>query len=168
MVRDEAAKAQWRELYTQLRDGAVPGLPEREGMAREACSRSHVMVLRIALIFAALDGSDVIRPEHQMAALAVWEYCERCAAYLFSDVMRTSVANTILDALWSRGRLTRNDIVNLFNRHTPKGTIQAGLDELVAAGKALSTHEKTAGRPVEYWETTESANGTSVGAATGE
>ncbi|HEV2459834.1 MAG TPA: hypothetical protein VGS80_15870, partial [Ktedonobacterales bacterium] len=46
--RDHHAEQQWQIVYDQLRDGERPGLPPRQGFAREVCARAQVMVLRIA------------------------------------------------------------------------------------------------------------------------
>jgi hypothetical protein len=150
--RDHHAEKQWATVYDQLRDGERPGLPPRQGFAREVCARAQVMVLRMALNFAALEGSDVITPAHQDAALAVWDYCERCAAYLFGELAGDPVENVVADALRSRGRMSRSDLLRLFSRHLPTGALQTALDALVHAGKVRQVKEQTGGRSVEMWE----------------
>jgi hypothetical protein len=41
--------------------------------------------MRLALLYALLDQSDPIREEHLRSALALWDYCERSAYYVWSD-----------------------------------------------------------------------------------
>lgn len=150
--RDHRADAQWVEQYELLRRGGRPGLPERKGAALDVTARGHVMVLRMALIFAAMDGSDVITTAHQDAALAVWDYCERCAAYLFGDVSADPIENTISDALQREGRMRREQLLALFSRHQATASIQLALDALQRAGRVRSSKEQTSGRPIEWWQ----------------
>jgi len=132
--------------------GGREGLPERRGMALDVCSRAQVMVLRLSVIFAAMDRSDTITTAHQEAALAIWDYCERCAAYLFSDVAGDPVENVIADALRARGKLSRDELRGLFSRHQPSAAIQMALDALLAARKVRCVKQQTPGRSFEYWE----------------
>jgi Protein of unknown function (DUF3987) len=117
---DDAATALWVETYEQLRRGE----PQRVGVPADVCARAHVHVLRMALIFAVMDGLAVIGQAHIKAALALWDYCERCATYLFSDLSPDPIVNTIADVL-KRGRMTRDEIAQLFHRHQPTTAIQA-------------------------------------------
>jgi hypothetical protein len=149
---DAEAAALWEAQYELLREGGREGLPPREGMAKDVCARAHVAVLRIALIFAALDGSPLITAAHLDAALACWDYCERCAAYLFGDVAGDPVENVIARALKERRKMTRNDVMNLYGRHRPSAAIQTALDALLTAGKVRTFQEPTNGRPAEWWE----------------
>ena len=48
-------------------------------MLGAATSRAEAQVLRISVLYAILDKALWIRPEHLLAALAVWEYAERSA-----------------------------------------------------------------------------------------
>lgn len=153
VTRDEEAQRDWAGVYESLRTGIGPdGKPTRKGMAKEVCARAHVQVMRISLIFAALDGSHVITAAHQEAALAVWDYCEACAAYLFSQVSGDPTAEVIHTALVERGQMTRTEISKLFSRHVEHGAIQAALDALTAEGRASSRKESTSGGPRELWE----------------
>ena len=54
-------------------------------------------------IYAVLDGSDgVIRPVHLKAALAMWQYYEDSARFIFGDSIGDPVADTILQAQQQR------------------------------------------------------------------
>ena len=46
------------------------------GLYGAVTSRAEAQVVRLSLIYALLDCSPVIRQEHLLAALALWEYCE--------------------------------------------------------------------------------------------
>ena len=89
VTRAADATAQWDEVYDQLRQGTRPGLPPREGMAKDVCSRAHTIVIRLSLILAALDGSSVITDSapdggaghlgslRTLRQLLVWRSCRR-------------------------------------------------------------------------------------------
>ena len=70
-------------------------------------------------IYALMDLSNVIKVEHLQAALAVWDYCERSARFIFGDSLGDPVADEILKALKEAGQpgMTRTDIFNYFGRH---------------------------------------------------
>jgi hypothetical protein len=150
-ARDDEAQEVWDHVYEKLRRDET-----RRGLAREVCARAQVMVMRFSLIFAALDGSPVITREHQEAALALWDYCEACAAYLFDDVSGDPIADVIADAL-NHSPQSRTKISGLFRRHVEKVVIDGALDQLVADGRAYRVMEETAGRSCEMWYAKEAA-----------
>jgi hypothetical protein len=76
--RSRPAEAQWVDIYQELSDG----LP---GTAGAMTARAEAQVLRLSIAFALLDGHSIIRPQHQLAALAVWRYAERSAEVIFGD-----------------------------------------------------------------------------------
>src|SRR4029077_13957136 len=78
MKRDESAAALWREIYGDLSEG-------RHGLLGAIISRAEAQVLRLSMIFAILDLSATIRREHLIAALAIWQYAEASATYVFGD-----------------------------------------------------------------------------------
>lgn len=65
------------------------------------------------------------------------------------------VADAILGALRRGGPLTRNDLVNLFDRHLNRARIERALGLLLAA-RLVRREEKhdTGGRPAELWHAT--------------
>jgi predicted ArsR family transcriptional regulator len=84
--------------------------------------------------------------------LACWDYCERCAAYLFSEASGDSIENVIAAKLKERGKMSRNDLMNVFGRHKPSAAIQAALDALLKEGKVQMSAEATDGRSAQIWE----------------
>jgi hypothetical protein len=145
MRRDEQAKAAWRAVYKTLSD-AKPGL------MGAMLGRAEAQVLRLSMIYALLDKSAVIRLEHLKAALALWEYCERSARYIFGDALGDPTADTILQALRnSPAGLARTDISALFARHKPAQEVARALGVLASLGLATFTGEETEGRTTERW-----------------
>ncbi len=84
--------AVWAEVYPKLSEG-------RPGLLGAATSRAEAQVMRLATIYALLDKSAVVRAEHLMAALAVWEYAEQSAKYIFGSALGDPTADAILRAL---------------------------------------------------------------------
>jgi hypothetical protein len=145
LTRDEPARALWREVYESLSEG-------HPGMLGAVTARAEAIVMRVATIYAVLDGRTQIGVEHLRAALAVWRYCEQSARYVFGHAVGDPVADELLDALRSRPEgMTRTEIRDLFGRHRSGPTIGAALAVLANAGRAEMTTEQTAGRPVERW-----------------
>src|SRR5262249_10077285 len=94
-----------------------------------------------------------IEPTHLQAALALWDYCERSARYIFGDALGDSDAQSILDALRATpAGLTRTEISRgVFNGHKPAGVIASKLGMLLQRGLVRSEMTDTDGRPAERW-----------------
>jgi hypothetical protein len=138
----EAATQRWCEIYPQLS-------AERAGLCGAATNRAEAYTRRLALTYALLDGKNVVELEHLEAALALWQYAEDSAKYIFGGKMMNPVAQKILDALMSasENRLSFTEIHKLLGRHVRKAELEAAINELVASGKVEVDKEKTRGRP---------------------
>lgn len=124
--RTEAFWAGWEAVYPTLSDGHA-------GLLGAVLSRAEAQVLRLALIYALLDGVGAIDAPHLLAALAVWDYCEASARYLFADDVGDPTADTILRGLRQAGGagLTRSDLHSLFFRNASAPEIDRGLGVLI-------------------------------------
>jgi hypothetical protein len=145
VTRDDEARAIWREIYGPLSEG-------RPGLAGALVARAEAHVLRLSLIYALMDRSVVIRAPHLLAALALWDYCERSVYYVFGDELGDPVADDLLRLL--RGcpdGLTRNDIMNYFGRNQSSNRISRGLGLLLQHQLARREPQATGGRPAERW-----------------
>jgi hypothetical protein len=119
VVRDEAARALWAELY--------PGLSEGQpGMLGAILSRAEAQALRLSALYAVLDRAAVVRPAHLGAGLAVWRYAEASARRIFGGLLGSPVADTILEGLRARGPMAERGIYALFSRHQPASEIPGG------------------------------------------
>ena len=56
-------------------------------MLGAATARSEAIVMRVATVYAVLDGRTQIGVEHLNAALAAWRYCADSARYVFGDAV---------------------------------------------------------------------------------
>ena len=143
LQRDSQARESWAAIYPDLSEG-------KPGLFGAVTARAEAQVLRLSVLYAAMDGADAIRLPHLKAALAVWEYAEASARYIFGDATGDPVGNRIIDAL-RNGELDRTSITQLFQRHLKASRIQQALNLLQTAGKVRCERRETNGRSVEVW-----------------
>lgn len=136
--------AEVRKAWQEEHYGALTR--ERPGLVGCVVNRDEAQVMRLAMIYALLDKSHIIRPVHMEAALALWQYCENSANYIFSCRQTDSVSRRILEALQD-GQKTATEINRLFNSHTSKARLRTALTELVAADQIGFEKQATGGRP---------------------
>ncbi len=145
MHRDPDAREVWCAVYEDLSEG-------RPGLLGAMIARAEAQVMRLACIYALLDRSPVIRKEHLLAALALWEYAEASAEYIFGARMGDPVADRIVDALSSAPNgLTRTELSNLFGRHQRSANLDRALERLKKYRMADCGQDMTDGRPSEKW-----------------
>jgi hypothetical protein len=147
LKRDDAARKLWAQVYPVLSEG-------KPGLLGTILARAEAQVLRLSAIYALLDCSNVIRVEHLKAALALWNYCERSAQWIFETGTGHKNADKILAALrvaWPKGLPKERIIAEVFNRNATKFEIDEGLRVLHELQLAICKREKTGGRPCERW-----------------
>ena len=139
----------WEEIYSDLSEG-------KPGLFGAVVSRAEAQVRRIATIYAALDLSAVVRVDHLLAALAVWQYAEQSAYLIFGDRTGDMVADEILETLNDAGEdgMSRTEIHDHFGRHLKGRVLGAILRDLEAQGriyKKVMPKSEEPGRPPEVW-----------------
>jgi len=147
MTRDAEAAALWRKEYERLSTG-------RPGLLGAMLSRAEAHVLRLSMIFALADASRVIGQPHLKAALALWDYCERSAGFVFGNSLGDPTADDLLRALRAApDGLTRSEMREHFGRNKSSAEITRALGVLARQGIAHLVVEKqdVAGRPTERW-----------------
>jgi len=107
-------------------------------MRGELCGRAEAHALRLSLIYALLDSSDCIRPDHIKPALAFWDYCERSIAQIFGAASGDADRERILTAL-SAGPLTITELRRVFQNNRDSDWIKAKMAALVRAGIVVQT-----------------------------
>lgn len=143
--RDPEAEAIWTKVYPVLSEG-------RPGLLGAITGRSEAQVMRLALIYAIIDGSEVIRPPHLKAALALWDYSETSAKLIFGEYLGDPTADKILEAIKTNGEMSDNDIHELFGRHKSMNEREGALRLLKSVGFIeRATVYDTGGRPKTVW-----------------
>jgi hypothetical protein len=148
----EKTRELWKAVYPEL-SKAQPGL------LGAITARAEAQTIRLALIYALLDGKDQIDIAHLEAALAVWEYCEASAAHIFGKLLGDPLADEILLALRNAGGdgMTRTALRDLLARHQSGQRIGAALALLESKNLARVEPASTGGRPSETWFVVEAA-----------
>jgi|SRR5215469_11474531 len=106
------------------------------------------------MLYAIAEGSPTIELVHLKAALAVWQYCEDSAKYIFGNDPENPDALKILYKLRQAGAgglmlwQIRREV---FSDNKSSDELSHMLEELEAAGLVSCKKEKTNGRPAERW-----------------
>ena len=140
------ARAVWQKVYPELSDG-------RDGLHGAVTARAEAQCLRLALVYCLLDGGDRIDHRHLLAALAVWDYCNRTAQFVFGSSLGDRTADEIMRRLTLAGKdgMTRTEIRDVFGRNLSTEKIGMALDLLRRRGLATCESVNTGGRPSEVW-----------------
>jgi hypothetical protein len=145
LVLDPEARELWWQLYPQLTQPA-------DGLLGQLTARAEAHAIRLALLYALLEGQKTIRPEHLHAAVALWDYAHRSAAWALDQTSGDPLAEHIHSALLrSPNGLTRTQIRDLCQRNLPADRVEQALHALAAAGRARQGRTLTGGRPAELW-----------------
>jgi hypothetical protein len=143
--RDDEAATLWREMYAELSEG-------RPGLIGSVTNRAEAQVLRLSVLYAALDCSERIRSEHLMAALAIWKYADASAGWVFGNATGNPDADAVLALLRANGgEMERGAIVKALSGHVFGGRLDRALGILKEAGMMTSAKVATGGRPSEAW-----------------
>jgi hypothetical protein len=142
----DSAREIWREVYGPLSEG-------KRGLFGAVVGRAEAQVVRLAALYAVMTESHEIRREHLLAALALWDYSEKSARYIFGDATGDPVADRIFSALRAAGKdgMTRTEISHLFGRNISSERIAQALSLLLGAGRLRRKTQKTGGRQAERW-----------------
>ncbi len=138
----------WDSRYERLTTG-------EPGLAGSILARGAPQVLRLALVYAVLDCSAVIRTEHVHAALAVWDYCERSVRLVFGSASGYADADRALEFIREAGGdgRTKTEIRDLFGRNKNTEPMLTFLSDRGRARSVLGDAE--GGRAPEIWVATE-------------
>jgi hypothetical protein len=139
-----SGKTLWESSYDVLTES-------RPGLWGAITSRAEAHVLRLGLIFVALDRADKIADTHVLAALELWRFCDRSAAYLFGGSVGDRDADAILAVLRAKPQgMTRTEVnVGVFNKNRPSRDITRAL-ELLLRYRLARCESACEGRP-ERW-----------------
>ena len=143
--RSEEARIIWYSIYADLSEG-------KPGLFGAVTSRGEAQVMRMACLYALLDESFEVRPEHLNAAMAVWKYCENSARYIFGSALGDPLADALLRSLKATpDGLTRTELNASLGRNRTAVEISQALGVLAKNGLATAEMVETDGRPAQRW-----------------
>jgi len=132
---------QWEQVYPHLS-------ADRPGLTGALTARAEAQALRLACLYAAIDGSPVIKTPHLEAAVAVWQYCQDSIRCVFGDRIGDPLAERILELLRATpGGMSRNGIRQYFKRNKSSQEIGDALQILMQHHLVTAQPVSTAGRP---------------------
>jgi hypothetical protein len=139
----DLAKKLWVREYPML-TADVPGT------LGSVTSRAEAQVRRLALIYALMDESGIVKVHHLRGALGLWTYCFDSAQFIFAGRSPRTREEKVLAALQTAPNgLTQTEISAAFHNHLQG--IDALLHQLQQKGLVESKLFKTAGRSVTRW-----------------
>jgi len=138
--RSKTAEKYWESLYTVL----TKDFPGRFGAIT---ARAEAQTMRLAAIYALLDKSIIIKPQHLAAAYAFWKYSEDSCRYIFGDSLGDPVADSIISVLREHPKgLTRTQIrVDIFQRNKKASELNQTLKNLIDCELVVEVKSKTTG-----------------------
>jgi hypothetical protein len=143
--RDAEASTLWHSIYADLSEGKF-------GLFGAVTSRAEAQVMRLACLYALLDEAQDVHAEHLKAALALWDYCEASARFIFGDALGDPLADELLSQLRrAPGGLTRTELSNALGRNRTAADLGQALTLLTEHGLAAANMEETSGRSAERW-----------------
>jgi len=144
---DPQARELWHWAYARLADAQPAGL------AGALQARAEAHAIRLSLLYALSDGEHTIKAEHLRAALALWDYAARSAAWALADATGDPLAEQIHQALTANPNgLTRSQISDVLAHNRSAPEIHRALSALALAGRVTHHKMPTAGRPAELWQ----------------
>ena len=139
------AASVWAREYSRLSAG-------RPGLAGAMSARAEAQTLRIALIYAILDGCNNVDVPHLRAALEVWRYCQDSVDYCFGGTMANTTTDRIHAYLFTMPEgASLTQISNHFGRNKKREELQRALTTLKESSIARSETRKTGGRAADIW-----------------
>jgi hypothetical protein len=123
------ARPLWVEAYDALTE-------DRPGMFGAVTARAEAQILRLAMLYALADCSYEICRTHVESALAVWEYAEESARYIFGEAIGDGDADKVLEELKAcEEGMTRTEIRDLFGRNRSGEELDRIMEVLAEAGR---------------------------------
>ena len=150
VIMTHNARVLWESSYNRLTAGAP-------GVLGQVTNRAAPHTLRLALLYALLDGYGVIDDQHLAAGLCLWDASFRCASHIFGAALEDTQAEKILSALRQRPTgMTRTEIsVELFKGNVKAERIKAALVYLLRHDLVTeSTEQPEKGRPRTVYRAT--------------
>lgn len=140
----ELAQTMWKDIYHDLS-------AERPGLAGTLLARAEAQVMRLAALYAVLDGQRAIDAVHLDSALAFWRYAEASTLLIFGDATGDPLADMIYQAVRTSGELDDSQISALFHRNKPASRLDRAKTKLSEYGLLHCELIESGGRPRMLW-----------------
>ncbi len=126
----------WRWLYKRF--------PDEPGLAGAIVARGDVHTLRLALVYALLDGAPTVNVEHLIAGYALWPYCEDSARHIFGKKLGDDVRQRLIDEVRAHypNGLDRTAQHDLFGRHVSEARLKDAREWMLKRGLAREVSEQ--------------------------
>jgi Bifunctional DNA primase/polymerase, N-terminal/Primase C terminal 1 (PriCT-1) len=146
MSRSPEARLLWQAIYPELST-------ERSGLWGAVTARAEAQTLRLSMLYALLEGCDIICAGHLRAALALWRYCDDSARLIFGgqEVAVSPLARKLMGFISATPGINRTGLHDASNRNIDPTLLVAALAELRDKDLANSKTEATGGRSAERW-----------------
>ena len=146
LMLDREAGDIWDSQYAKLTAG-------RDDTVGEVTSRAEAIVMRLACIYAVLDGSRYIQAVHLNASLALWDYSTRCAELIFGSSVSNPSERKILEALRRTPEGLNRTSLNrrAFSGHMDSDELSKLIVKLEAKGSIVRKLGAFNGRTSPFW-----------------
>jgi hypothetical protein len=151
LKRDEGASRLWHKVYDDLKTSG-DHIPHTD--------RARPFSVRLSMLYALADKSQVIREVHLRAALSVLDYCRESARLLFmeEDESRRKPETKddpfwlkVLNVIVAHPGINRRSLHESFGGHLKADELTEALDYLLANRLAYRQTIPSGGRPAECW-----------------
>ena len=124
---------------------------ESPGLVGDLTARARPQTLRLALVYAAADGSEVITSDHIRAAGAVWWFSDASVRVIFGTATGDPLADRLLIAVKAAADdgLSKSEQRSKLGHNYPAADLRDAGDLLVALGVAERDERHGAGRTAE-------------------
>lgn len=139
MTFSDGAKALWAAVYPDLSK-------DRWGLVGTVLNRAEAQVIRLAMVYALLDGSALIEALHLESACAFWQYCSRSVEYIFKDRESDATIGKIVAALKGGPRSTTS-LYRTFQNNLIRKQMENAINTLINDGRIVYGKEETGGKP---------------------
>ena len=142
------ARSKWQNVYPILSR-------EKPGVLGFVTARAEAQVRRLAVLYAVLDCSETIELPHLHAALALFEYCEKSAAYIFGGEAQVNDPDEvkILEYLRTHNECTQTEMNNNVFKKRNTTRMREALENLSGRGQIGCRTIQTTGsvRATKIW-----------------
>jgi hypothetical protein len=143
---DEEADRLWTDIYNGIDD-------TEGGRVGAILARAEPQIIRLAMLYALLDCSGIIKRVHLEAAKALWDYSEASVRHIFGGNVLSKKAQKLRGWLFDADELglSKTEIHKKFGNRLKAPELDKLCLELALNGLAFMVSAETSGRAEERW-----------------